>query len=133
MARFYFNLEEAGRTTMDREGTELADSDAAQAHAVVIAREIMRNDDYRVLTCRLCVQDSDRNPCFDLLFATVAERLDMLPWHTRDAIQKHAGSIAGLHGDIRNLQTSLQQLRATLARSEGRLRLAALNGTRLES
>lgn len=128
MALYFFSLKDGKRTTIDREGTEFADLEAAQAHAAVIAREIMRNDSDRTLTWRLAVQDADRNVCFEVLFATVAERLEPLSAQARASITDRVRRLAGLTDDISAVRHTLRELRATLARAEGRPHLATIDG-----
>lgn len=132
MGLYYFNLKAGERTTTDREGTDLPDERAARAHAAVIAREIMRNDSYRTLGWRLAVEDAARNPCFELLFAMVAERLDLVSAETRESIARRLNSIAHLDDDTHAVQRLLLELRAALARADRRPYLVAVDGERVE-
>lgn len=48
MPRYYFNLKD-GKTTLDREGTDLADLDAAHKAAVTLSGEVLREGASRSL------------------------------------------------------------------------------------
>ena len=41
MAMFYFDVHDGDRVLKDDDGTDLADIDAARAHAVVVVQELM--------------------------------------------------------------------------------------------
>lgn len=131
MALYFFNLKDGRTTIPDQDGTELADDDAARAHAVVVARESMRNNESRTRTWRLQVCGPDRQPCFELLFASVDETIDQLPDEIGASVREVSGKFASLHDAIADVRMSLLQVRATLARSERAPYLAALNGSRL--
>jgi hypothetical protein len=132
MPLFYFNLNDGRRLTLDGEGTELPDLAAAEQHAAVVAREIMRNNRSRTLTWRVQVSDARRQPCFELLFAKANQDLEHFPVELRDGITASAGRVATLNDDIREVRRTLHQLRATLARADRMPYLAAVNGTPVE-
>lgn len=133
MSIFYFNLNNGHRLILDPEGTELPDQDAARHYAILVARDVMRNDRPRTLTWRLHVWDGERRPCFEVLFASVSEDLDHLPTEVRNALTSSAHRVSALNDDIRDVRQSLRQLRATLARADRMPYLAAVNGQRIES
>jgi hypothetical protein len=132
MALFYFNVNDGQRVTLDSEGTDLPDQAEAERHATLVAREIMRNNRPRTLTWRVQVCDSRRQPCCELLFASVSQELDHFPIELRDGVTVSAGRVATLNDDIREVRRTLLQLRATLARADRMPYLAALNGTPVE-
>ena len=133
MPRFYFNLKARQRTIVDSEGTELRDETAADAEAVVIAREIMRNNHSDTRTWRLLVCDAEHQPCFELLFATVDEELQYYPESVRQTVTAAAQRVATLEDDIGALRQTLLQVRATLARADKMPYLATVDGTRVDS
>jgi hypothetical protein len=133
MALFYFHLNDGERVIQDREGTELPNHAAAHEHAAIVAREIMRNGKLRSLWRRLAVCDAEHQPCFDLLFASVADDFDHLTPEWQATIRRGAGRIASLRANLQNVQLSLRQLRATLARADGLPYLAAVNGQQIDS
>jgi hypothetical protein len=132
MPLFYFNLNDGKRVNLDSEGTELPDEACAEQHAVLVAREIMRNNRARTLTWRVQVCDSRREPYFELLFASVSQDLDHFPVALRDGVTVSAGRVSSLNDNIREVRRTLLQLRATLARADRTPYLAALNGTPVE-
>lgn len=129
MPLFYFNLNDGRRLTLDGEGTELPDLAAAEQHAAVVAREIMRNNRAHTLTWRVQVCDARRQPCFELLFAKASPELEHFAVELRDGLTASAGRVATLNDDIRDVRRSLLQLRATLARVDRKPYLAVVNGT----
>lgn len=132
MPLFYFNLNDGRRLIADPEGTNLPDQAVAHEYAVQVAREIMRNDEHRSLAWRLVVCDAEREPCFELLFASVAENLDHLSPALQAAVERTARSVAALKDSLQAVQMTLLQLRATLARADGLPYLAVLNGQRVD-
>jgi hypothetical protein len=78
MAIFYFNLRDGGAGVSDGEGTELPSVEAANAHAVGVARELMKCRELQKRDWRLDVRDSDGELLFALPFATVDPTLDHL-------------------------------------------------------
>lgn len=133
MPLFYFNLNTGSRQIMDRDGSDLPDEPAARAHAAIVAREVMRNDQNRTLSWRLEVSDSEHKACFDLLFAAAAEDLEHLPERMRDSVTQNAQRVATLNDDINAVRHTLRQLRATLSRADGVLYVASVNGRRVDS
>lgn len=131
MGLYFFNLKDGRTTIPDPDGTELADDAAARAHAVVVARESMRNNESRTRTWRLQVCGEDREPRFELLFASVDETIDLLPDEIGARVREVSRNFASLSDAIADVRMSLLQVRATLARSEGVPYLATFNGTRL--
>src|SRR5690348_9993457 len=97
MALFYFDLNDGQRVTADIEGTELRDQAAAEQHATLVAREIMRNDRQRTLTWRVEVRNARHEPCFELLFALVSQDLDHYPLQLRDGVTSAAKRVARLN------------------------------------
>jgi Domain of unknown function (DUF6894) len=133
MALFYFNLNDGHRVTADIEGTELRDQAAAEQHATLVAREIMRNDRLRTLTWRVEVGNARHEPCFELLFAAVDQYLDHYPLELHEGVTSAAKRVATLNDDIRDVRRSLQKLRVTLARVDRTPYLAAVNGIRIDA
>jgi hypothetical protein len=132
MPRFYFVLNTGARMVPDLEGSDLPDEAAAHAEAVVIVREVMRNNRNSTLSWRLRVLDNSHQLCFELLFASVDEELQRLPSPLRETITRSAHRVATLNDDIGAVRNSLRQLRATIARTEGLPYLVASNGKRVD-
>lgn len=131
MPLYYFNLKDGRTTIPDLEGTDLGNSDLAREHAIVIAREAMRNNETRVRNWRIQVCDAEREPCFEILFAAVDESIDHLPGDIRRSLVDVSRNFASLSDAIHDVRMTLLQVRATLARSEGAPHLVALNGAHL--
>jgi Domain of unknown function (DUF6894) len=131
MPLYYFNLNTGRKSIIDLEGTDLSDEAAARSHGQTVAREIMRNDRNRTLSWRLEVSDEQRQPCFELLLATVCEELQYYPHSVREAVTQNASRVAGLNDDIAELRHSMLKVRATLARVDRMPYLAAVNGRRI--
>jgi hypothetical protein len=132
MSLYYFNLKDNRDLVLDPEGTDLADERAAREHAVVVAREIMRNNLYRPLSWRLEVCDAQRQPCFDVLFASVSQELEHYTPQFRELVERISRSMATLADDIKEVRNSLRQTRAMLSRADRMPYLAAVNGRRVD-
>jgi len=131
MATFYFNLKNGRTTIPDADGTELLDEAEARLHAVVVAREVMRNNEVRTRNWRIEVCGTDRGALFEILFASVDETMNHLPSDLRTSVENVSTKFASLSDSIHDVRMSMLELRTTLARSEGAPHLATLNGLRL--
>jgi|SRR5579885_1862576 len=131
MPRYFFNLNDRRTTIPDIDGTELADDVTAHAHAVVVAREAMRNNERRTRTWRIQVSSADRSPLFEVLFASVDETMDHLPNELRQSVETVSKKFASLADTIQDVRMSMLEIRTTIARSEKAPYLAVLNGSRL--
>ncbi len=131
MPLFYFNVQTNAGSIRDPEGTNLPDATAAREHAVMVARELMRNDELRTRTWRMDVCDSERDSAFGLIFAAVDEALDHLHPELRDTVVDGCTRSASLREAIKDLDRTILQLRGTIARSERLPYLAAIEGVRI--
>jgi hypothetical protein len=131
MPRYYFNLRDTTRLIPDREGTELADERSARDHAVIVAREVMRNRSTLTRSWRLQVCDAGGSTSFELLFASVAPELDYYPAEFRELVQRKSHAFARLADQISEVHDQVLQTRALLARADGLPYLAAVNGRRV--
>jgi hypothetical protein len=131
MGLYYFNLKDGRRTIPDQDGTELFDEDAARAHAVIVAREAMRNNEPRTRNWRIQVCDADRAPRFEILFASVDETIEHLPKEIRRSVEEVSRKFASLSDAIADVRMSMLQVRTTLARSENAPYLVSLDGLRV--
>ena len=128
MPKYYFNLAAREDIVFDREGVDCPDELAAREHADAVARELMAHRELRTRAWRLDVRDTNGLPCFDLLFATIDETLGHLTPQLRSSIEGYCASAASFAEAIRSIRMTLIEVRATLARAEGALHLAAVNG-----
>lgn len=116
MPLFYFTLKDGIDSIPDCEGEEFADEVSAQAHAVAVARELMRNHAVRARTWRLQVSDDYLQPRFEVLFASVDDSLAHLHPESRKTIETSCRNTASLKDTIIDVQQSLLQVRKTLTR-----------------
>ena len=115
-------------TIIDTDGTNLLDYRSAREHAETVARELMAHREPRTRSWRLDVRDNDGLPCFDLLFASIDETLSHLTPELRSSVEGLYASSASLVEEIRGIKLTLLDVKATIARAEGALYLAAVNG-----
>lgn len=118
MPLYYFILKNGLHTIPDREGEEFADRGTARDYAVAVARELMRNGSPHAHSWRLQVCDEYLQPCFELLFASIAESLLCLPFEYRNSIEHACRNTALLHDSIADVHKSLQQVTETLASAD---------------
>ena len=128
MPKYFFNLAAREEIVFDRQGADFPDERSAREHAEVVARELMAHRELRTRAWRLDVRDSNGLPCFDLLFATIDETLGHLTPELRSSLEGYHASSASLAEAIRAIRLTLLDVQATIARAEGALHLAAVNG-----
>ena len=131
MPRYFFNLKTREGTILDRDGTDLADDSAARCHAELVARELMSNREASTRAWRLEVRDSSERRCSNLLFATIDDSMSHLTPQLRSSLEHLCASSADFAESIHALRITLLEVRATMARAEGALHLAAVNGRAL--
>lgn len=131
MATYYFDLQTGTGFIRDPIGTELADQEAARIHACAVARELMHRRESKSRHWRLFIRRNGEAPDFQVLFATVDQSMDMLGADVRRSVERISGNIAGLSEAISDLRLTLHQVRATMAKADAKLHLAAINGVRL--
>lgn len=131
MPFYSFMLNDGRRIIRDPEQqVELPDEASARAHACQVAREIMRNN-WRTRSWRIRVCDDGENSYFEVLFASVDDAIAALPAQLQTSIEAIHRNTASLSDAIRDVQLTLYQVRATLARSERAPYLAALDGVQI--
>ena len=128
MPKYFFNLAAQEEIVFDLEGVDFPDERSAHEYAEVVARELMARREPRTRAWRLDVRDSNGLPCFDLLFARVDDTLGHLPPQLRSSIEGYCASSASFCEAIRAIRLTLLEVKATIARAEGALHLAAVNG-----
>ena len=117
MAMFYFVLKFGRQSVPDREGVELPDEAAARAHAVAVARELMRNREVDTRLWRLQVCDDYLQPKFEVLFAEFDQTISHLPPDLRSSIESVSRTAGALSDAIVNVQSNLIDAKSTLARA----------------
>jgi hypothetical protein len=117
MPLYYFVLKAGQDRFPDPEGEELADEQAARAHAIEVARELMRNREG--LGCwRLEVCDDYLNPCFEILFAEIDATIEHLLPPYRNTVEQAARSLALLHDAILQVRATMADVKQTLTRTD---------------
>jgi len=132
MPKYFFNLKARGETIPDLEGVELPDEHSAHRHAEAVARELMAHRELRTRAWRLDVRDNTGRRCFDLLFASVDDTVSHLPPEYRRSLEDLCAKTASFAETIGALRVTLLEVKATLARAEGALHLAAVNGVAVQ-
>ena len=79
---FYFDLNNGNGLDLDRKGTELRSDATAHELAVVIACELIRDNDIRTRHWKIRVRDARHRTVSEVQFASVADNLA----YFRDAI-----------------------------------------------
>jgi hypothetical protein len=125
MPLFYFDLRGDGEIVDDRNGTELADLGAAQAHAALVAGDLMRNNEAAARHWLLEIHDGDRTLLFELPFIAVDRLLDALSANTRQLVEHMARRRRELADVVAASRRNVLQARSTVARARGRPYLAA--------
>jgi hypothetical protein len=118
MSLYYLILKAAGEAVPDREGLEFPDVEAADAHARIVARELMRNREIKTRSWRIAVCDQDLQPCSEVLFATVDDSIAHLQPPFKKAVEGLSRSTATLFDAIERVQTSLCDAKETIARAD---------------
>jgi len=131
MSLYYFNLKHRDGSVPDGEGTDLADHDAARAHARAVARELMRHREAQRRAWRLQICDAERRPLFELLFVDVDPLLDHLSPDLKASLREVYVKTGGMNDTIADVRVTIHQLKGTLARADGLPWLAAIDGRRL--
>jgi hypothetical protein len=128
MPTYFFHLTTAHDTIRDPDGTELPNEAAAREHARSVARELMQHRQAQTRSWRLTACDEEGHPCFDLLFVTVDESLDLLGPELRKSCEDLHARAAFLFDTVREVRRSLLQVKGTLARADRHPYLAAVRG-----
>jgi hypothetical protein len=87
MPLYHFVLKTEDRLIPDRDGFEWPDEAAARAEAILVAKELMRNQrEVKRRAWRIEIQDEDLRPCFEQLFAEVDETIEHFPPELRETL-----------------------------------------------
>jgi len=102
---------------IDRDGEEFPNDAAAYEHAVEVAREIMRNREVNCRTYSLEVRNENLETCFEIVFASIDETLELLPLDYRNSIIEYARARASLNETMVQMRRTLSDARETLTRA----------------
>jgi hypothetical protein len=114
MALFYFILKVGGQSYPDQAGEEFDDIADARAHAHAVACELMRNRENRTAHWRVEVCDDYLQPCCEILFADIDQRLDAYDEDFRDSFRRVARTTAGIKDALQSIDAAMQDLQQTL-------------------
>jgi hypothetical protein len=128
MPRYHFHLRDHGIVYRDLEGTDLADVNAARAHAETVAEELMRHSDFHTRYWSLGVEGWQGEPKFDLFFADVDKRLAQHPPTSRAAASATCRRISELTDLCCALRATLMESRILLARAKRKPHLVYAGG-----
>ncbi len=133
MARYYFNLLLSGcEVATDPHGLELPDEASARNYGIAVAQELKKHRENQTRHWCLIVCDEERMPRFNLMFADIDDDvMAQYPLELRDTVRSVSKRTASLSGAIVDVQRSMLQLRATLARADREPYLAAVSGVRI--
>jgi hypothetical protein len=131
MPRYIFDLNTGREVFRDPEGMELADGIAAEAHGVAVVGEIIRNNKAKTRAWRLQIHTGERDPCFEILFASVDDSIRHLPLKVQALVRQASSTTASLIETFQALEVTLLRSQAAIARSRKRPYIAASDGVRI--
>jgi len=115
---FYFILKAGHRSIPDNDGVELPNETAAGRHALLVARELMRNRERRTFRWQIQVCDDYMLPLFSVLFFEADESFRMFPRELRRSMRRAALTAGAFDDALAQTQNTLNEVRATLARAD---------------
>jgi len=131
MPVFYFHLRDGESGIVDKQGSELPDGPAARAHAVQVARELMRTREVEKRHYRLDVLDKDGGVVAEVPFAAVDPTLDHLRPDLRNLVERMSNTRRELSETLFSSAWLTLELRGMRARSQRKPYLVARNGQRV--
>src|SRR5262249_7459587 len=120
-------LDDAGELTDDL-GVRLPDSKAAYSYACDVAHEVMDRREATTRFWRLDVYEDGAEKVFEILFASVDETLNHLRPDNRKLVELTAMRRRLFQDTLNATWITCRETQALLARSQGRLYLAADHG-----
>jgi hypothetical protein len=132
MPIYFFNLHTPNSVVRDPSGTDLPDEGSARAHALAVARELMRHREAQTRSWQLFVSDSEGREVFQTLLATADESLERFSPELRSSMEAMHAQSASLSDTIRSVHHSILRLQGTMARAEGAPYLAAIGGLAID-
>ncbi|HET7848516.1 MAG TPA: hypothetical protein VFL51_05580 [Pseudolabrys sp.] len=131
MPRYVFDLNTGREVFRDPDGMELADATAAEAHGAAVVREIIRNNKAQTSAWRLQIHTGEREPCFEILFASVDDSIRHLPLKVQALVRQGSSTTASLMETFQAVQLTLLRAKAAIARSRKHPYIAASDGVRI--
>ena len=102
----------------DRDGSEWPNEAAAREEAILVAHDLMRNQEIKTHAWRIEVCDEDLRPCSELLFAELDERIAQWPPELREPHIVTSRRMAALSDAILALRGTLTEVSETLTRAD---------------
>ena len=128
MPTYTFRLRSDAGWVADNVGAALADDASAYRYARSVARELMRCRELRTRYWVLELYQDGQEHLFDILFATVDPTLDHLRRESRALVESASEKKRALKDVIHDIDLTVRESRALLARSSGRPHLISDNG-----
>jgi hypothetical protein len=128
MPTYTFKLRSDAGWIADNIGTALADNASAYRYACSVAHELMRCREIETRHWLLEVYQDGKEPLFDILFASIDPTLDHLRREMRSLVESASERRRALKDVIHDIDLTLRESQALLARSEGRPHLISDNG-----
>src|SRR5215475_8722056 len=113
MPTYFFHLTTVCEKILDPDGTQLPNEAAAREHARAVARDLMQYRNEQTRSWRIVVCEDGGKHCFDLLFVTVDDTLDLYQPDLRKSCED-------LHVSCVSLFDTVEEVRRTLLQEIGR-------------
>jgi hypothetical protein len=128
MDTFYFHLRAGTKLIRDEDGTTCRSLAEARNHACKVASELMTNAQSKTRHWSLGICDGDDQFLFEVFFADVDETLACFTPEMRQLVRQTCRRHSAWIAVAEAARATIRESRALLARSDGRLYLAADNG-----
>lgn len=116
MPLFYFILKTGRHAYPDSEGQEFPSEAAARDHAHAVAHDLMRNREVRTSHWRIEVCDDYLEPRYECLFADIDQTWEAYGPDLHTSARAIARTRATMGDALRNIDSSMADLRQTLGR-----------------
>ena len=130
MPNYTFELRDGSDPIEDDVGVSLTDRQDAYQYARGVVRELMSGREAQTRTWRLDVYENSAERVFAIPFATIDATLDALDPEFRALVERACERNRALREVISDVQTTVQEARALVARSRGKPYLIANLGKR---
>jgi|ERR1043165_6697256 hypothetical protein len=128
MPTYTFRLLDDSGGVADDLGLGLPDTKAAYSYARDVALELMDHREANTRSWRLDVYENGAEKLFEILFASIDETLNHLRPHNRKLVEMTAMRRRLLQDTLNAAWITYRESQALLARSQGKLYLAADHG-----
>lgn len=129
MPNYTFEIKDGCGGIEDGAAVTLADGTQVLQYAQEVAHELMRSREPQTRSWRLDVYDEDGDRVIELPFASVDPTLDHLRPEVRAMVEKYSDRRRSVEEMIFAARNTVRESRALVARSRGKLYVAAQGGT----